>query len=125
MIVDDKASARHGLRAVLGTFAEVAIVGEARNGREAVAEALERRPDVVLMDIRMPEMSGVDACRRIKKANPAIGVVLMTIHSDRAVEAVSIGDAVLSKGCALETLECVLREVASRRKHELEGRLAS
>jgi DNA-binding NarL/FixJ family response regulator len=123
MIVDDTESTRLGLRAVLGTYPEIRIVGEAENGRDAIAVALERKPNVVLMDIRMPVMNGVDACRRIKDASPDTAVVLTSMYADSAVEAVSAADAVLPKGSPSDTLMCVLREVALRPDPKEEGRV--
>ena len=65
LICDDQALVRAGFRAILGSRPEIEIVGEAENGAEAVALAERRRPDVILMDIRMPVLDGVEATRRL------------------------------------------------------------
>jgi DNA-binding NarL/FixJ family response regulator len=73
---------------VLGLEADFAVVGEAASGREAVAQATRLRPDVVLMDVLMDEVSGIDACREIKSAFPETRVLMLTSHdAAQAVEA--------------------------------------
>jgi DNA-binding NarL/FixJ family response regulator len=82
IIVDDHDLARAGLREILSTEPSFKIVGEASTGQEALKLCRELRPDVVLMDIRMPEMDGLDATRAIKDAHPRISVLLLTMHAD-------------------------------------------
>ena len=82
LIVDDQASARHGLAALLGLQPNIRIVGEAANGREAIALAARCLPDVVVMDLEMPLMSGADATRRIKQLWPQMHVVILSIHDE-------------------------------------------
>lgn len=82
MLVDDHAIVRDGLRAVLEK-AGVEVVGEAANGREAVSEALRLRPDVVVMDVVMPELNGVDAARRLTKELPGTRILALSMNSDR------------------------------------------
>ena len=65
LVVDDQDLVRGGFKAILGTYEGIEIVGEARNGADAVQEAQRLKPDVVLMDIRMPEMNGIEATRAI------------------------------------------------------------
>ena len=91
LVVDDHPVVRHGLRGVFGGQPDMEVVAEATNGAEAVVLAREHRPDVVLMDLRMPEMDGVAATAKIKAERPEVGVlVLTTFDSDadvvRAVE---------------------------------------
>jgi two-component system response regulator NreC len=80
LLADDHDILRDGLRALLGMAGDIQVIGEARTGREAVAEALRLRPDVVLMDITMPELDGVEACRRIRQDAPEIRVLFLTMH---------------------------------------------
>jgi DNA-binding NarL/FixJ family response regulator len=88
LICDDQALVRAGFRAILGSKPEVEIVGEAENGAEAVALAERRRPDVILMDIRMPVLDGVEATRRlVTEGSPARILVLTTFDLDEYVHA--------------------------------------
>jgi DNA-binding NarL/FixJ family response regulator len=78
LIADDQALVRVGLRKILEAEPETAIVGEADDGEDAVAEARRHRPDVVLMDIRMPVLDGIEATRRIVRDQPATRVLILT-----------------------------------------------
>jgi DNA-binding NarL/FixJ family response regulator len=82
LIADDHGVVREGLRAVLGSESDMEVVGEAATGKEVVARAAELRPDVILMDIQMPELNGIEATRRILEANPGVGVVVLTMFED-------------------------------------------
>ncbi len=82
LIADDHQVVREGLSAVLRTKEDVEVVGEVRNGQEAVEKARTLKPDVILMDISMPVMNGVEATRLIRKENPRIGVVVLTMHEE-------------------------------------------
>jgi DNA-binding NarL/FixJ family response regulator len=88
LICDDQALVRAGFRAILGSRPEIEVVGEAENGAEAVALAERRRPDVILMDIRMPLLDGVEATRRlVAEGSPARILVLTTFDLDEYVHA--------------------------------------
>lgn len=95
LIVDDHELAREGLRSVLSGEAGLEVVGEATNGREALALCRGLRPDLVLMDIRMPEMDGLAATRMIKAELPQISVVILTMQEnpDYMLDAVKAGAA--------------------------------
>ncbi|MGW0228510.1 response regulator [Actinopolymorpha singaporensis] len=82
LVVDDDDLMRAGLRAVLSTDETVEVVGEASNGREAVEEVRRTRPDVVLMDVRMPELDGIAATRAIVEADPDARILILTTFSD-------------------------------------------
>ncbi len=82
LLADDHPLFREGLAAVLATRPELEIVGEAATGPEAVDQALALLPDIVLMDIQMPGMSGIEAARRIAHASPHIGVIMLTMLED-------------------------------------------
>jgi DNA-binding NarL/FixJ family response regulator len=99
MVVDDQQMFRMGLRAILQAQDDVEVVGEASDGAEAVVEALRLRPDVVLMDVRMPELDGVEATRQIfaparaaSRSRPIRVIVLTTFDlDDRAAAAIRYG----------------------------------
>jgi DNA-binding NarL/FixJ family response regulator len=82
LIADDHAVYREGLRAVLGPEPDMEIVGEASAGKEVVERAAELRPDVVLMDIQMPQINGIEATRRILEIDPDIWIVVLTMFED-------------------------------------------
>lgn len=82
MIVDDHEIFRAGIKSIFENDADIEIVGEAGNGREAVEKAAQLQPDLVLMDLSMPEMDGIEATRQIKKAFPGINVIILTVHDD-------------------------------------------
>ena len=80
LIADDHPIVREGLAAVVGQEPDMEVVGQASNGAEAVAEAGILRPDVVLMDLRMPEMDGVQAILKIKEDAPDMGIIILTTY---------------------------------------------
>ena len=82
LLVDDHAVVRAGLRMLLGADPELQIVGEAENGAQALRLTDELAPDVVLMDISMPDMNGIEATRKIKEQNPNVVVLALTMHED-------------------------------------------
>jgi two-component system, NarL family, response regulator NreC len=82
LLVDDHAVVRSGLRMLLSSESDVEIVGEASTAKQALEAAGTVRPDVILMDIGLPDMSGIDATREIKKRFPDISIVALTIHED-------------------------------------------
>ena len=117
LIVDDQALVRAGFRMILEAEEDVEVVGEAGDGREAVAEALRLRPDVVLMDVRMPEMDGIEATRRLLAEDGADAKVVMltTFDMDEYVyEALRAGaSGFLLKDVPPEQLVAGIRAVAS------------
>jgi DNA-binding NarL/FixJ family response regulator len=82
LVADDHNIVRAGIRELLSDEPDIEVVGEARNGRDAVDIALARRPDVVVMDINMPELSGVEATRQIRAAAPEIYILVLTSYQD-------------------------------------------
>lgn len=104
LLVDDHAIVREGLRALLGQCDDLAIVGEASNGNDAVAEARRLRPDVVLMDLKMPGLPAADAIRAIRAFEPGTQVLVLTSYAEEPQVA-----AVLEAGA----LGYVLKDVAA------------
>ena len=82
MIVDDHEVVREGLRTLIGKQKTMSLVGEAASSKEAVETAARARPDVVIMDIRLPDGSGIEACRAIREARPQTGVIMLTSYAD-------------------------------------------
>jgi len=105
LIADDSARAREGLCALLTTWHAVEVVGEAANGQEALDLIAERRPDIVLMDIQMPVMDGLQATRMIKDSWPEVIVIVLTMHAAQQTVARAAGaDDFVIKGSAPERL---------------------
>ncbi|HSU58196.1 MAG TPA: response regulator transcription factor [Bryobacteraceae bacterium] len=84
LIADDHGVVRKGLRLLLQQYSEIEVVGEAANGREAVRLAGELAPDIVLMDIAMPLLNGIDAAEQIRKAGSQAGIIMLTMHADES-----------------------------------------
>jgi len=107
LIVDDSPQVRQELCTLLPLAADVEVVGEAANGLEAIRQAEALHPDVVLLDLQMPVMDGIEAARRIRAVCPPCRLVALTVHGDpvtrhRAAEAGV--DVFLVKGIAVEAL---------------------
>lgn len=120
VIVDDHPIVRQGLRAALRILPDMELVGEAGNGREAIDLIDEVQPDVVLMDLVMPEMAGSAAIAAIKGAMPALPIVALTTFSEAALvlDAIRAGaDGFLLKDVEVEELAHALREVVSGRPY--------
>jgi DNA-binding NarL/FixJ family response regulator len=109
LIVDDHALFREGLRNIIGRWEDFSVVGEAKNGQEAIFSAQELMPDIILMDISMPVMDGIAATRRIVREMPAIHVVILTMseEAEDLFEAIKVG----ARGY-------VLKDTPSHRLHD-------
>jgi DNA-binding NarL/FixJ family response regulator len=84
LLADDHTIVRDGLRALLERQADMSVVAEAADGRECVQLAEQHSPDVVIMDVAMPEMNGIEAARRILSANPKTSVLILSMHRDES-----------------------------------------
>jgi DNA-binding NarL/FixJ family response regulator len=114
LLVDDHALVREGLRALLNQEADIAVVGEAENGRQALQLAGETMPDIVLMDVAMPVLNGLEGTRQIRKSHPGIKILILSSYSEddyveRLAEAGISG--YVAKQSASETLLRAIREV--------------
>jgi DNA-binding NarL/FixJ family response regulator len=119
MLADDHAVVRDGLRALLEGGNDLQVVGVAGNGREAVSEALRLRPDIVIMDIAMPELDGVEATRRIVERSPETRVLILSMylsaeHIYRALQAGAQG-YVLKESAGEEVVEAIRALRAGKR----------
>jgi DNA-binding NarL/FixJ family response regulator len=114
LIADDQALFRRGLYVVLGTEEGIEVVAEAGNGEEAVAKAEEFAPDVVLMDVRMPKLNGIDAARTIRSIAPSTKILMLTVsdEEDDLYEAIKAGaNGYLLKEISVEEVADAIRAV--------------
>lgn len=140
VVADDHPTFRRGLGALFGTLDGVEVVGEAADGESAVSVTAELMPDIVVMDLNMPGMNGVEATRRIVAANPSVAVLVLTMLDDddavfaamragargyvvkgadttdvlRALESVARGDAVFGPAVANRVLAYLTRPLSAR-----------
>ena len=120
LIADDQTAVREGLAMLVGLINDIEVVATAADGREAVTLAGELRPDVVLMDLRMPEMEGSEATRTIRSTLPDTHVLVLTTYADDdslfpALQAGAHG--YLTKDASAEELETAIRAVADGHTH--------
>jgi DNA-binding NarL/FixJ family response regulator len=111
-LADDHAVVRDGLRSLLETQAEITVVGEAADGREAIRQVKRLRPDVVIMDIAMPELNGIEATQQIRESCPATQVVILSMHASkehisRALQAGANG-FVMKESAGQEVMDAVI-----------------
>jgi DNA-binding NarL/FixJ family response regulator len=116
VLVDDHRIFRQGLRGLIAEESDMAIVGEADDGREAVAEIARLHPDVVVMDVGMPTLNGIEATRQIRKDRPRVRVIALSMHSDEKFVAEMLragASGYLCKQCEADELVQAIRAVAS------------
>ena len=118
LVADDHGVVRKGLQFLLQTDPSIEVVGEACDGREAVRLTEQLSPDVVVMDITMPQLNGIDAASQIVKRDPNVGVIMLSMHCDETflVRALAAGaQGYLLKDCAEADLLQAVRSVASKK----------
>ena len=116
LAVDDQRVVREGLAMLLGLLPDVEVVGTAADGEEALTLAGELRPDVILMDLRMPRVDGVEATRRLRASHPEIKVVVLTTYADdrSVIDALRAGAlGYLTKDAGADEIRQALQRVAS------------
>jgi DNA-binding NarL/FixJ family response regulator len=114
LVVDDHDLMRIGIKSVLGRDASLEVIGEAKDGQEAIARCRELRPDLVLMDVSTPDMDGIEATRAIKAEFPKTSVLMFTARADHRLlmEAVKAGAAgYILKGCHPDQLVDAVRRI--------------
>ncbi len=112
ILVEDNLRARSALKALISLQTGLTVIGEASNGQEAMHCICEDIPDLVLMDIFMPVMDGLDATRAIKAKWPQLKIVVLTMYPDSRPDAVTAGaDAFLIKGCSIEEMTSTFRSL--------------
>lgn len=114
LLVDDHELVRAGIRGIIESEVDLEVVGEAGHGHDAVRMAKELTPDVVLMDVNMPGMGGIEATSRIRQADPNVAIIILTVHAEapypnRLLEAGATG--YLTKGCAASELTRAIHTV--------------
>ncbi len=127
IVADDHELLRSGIQRMLDREPDLEVVGEAANGREALELCRRLRPDLVLMDVRMPEMDGIAATREIKREHPVTAVLILTMyhHPDYMLEALRAGAAgyILKDSPAMRLINAVRR--TSNRESPLDQELAA
>ncbi len=114
LLAEDHTIVRKGLRSLLDAEADIEVVGEAEDGRQAVEKAQQLRPDIVLMDITMPGLNGLEATRQLKKYCPEVKVVALTVHTNEEyiLQVLRAGaDGYLVKQAAVEELILAIQAV--------------
>ena len=120
MVVDDHELVRIGIRHILAGYPAIKIVGEAGDGETALRLNREVKPDVVLLDISLPGMSGFEVTTRLKQLEPKLGIIILTVHEAAPFPAKLLdagASAYLTKGCPASELVQAIRTVAKGKQH--------
>jgi len=122
LIADDEAPARNRLRELLGDITNITLVGEAKNGKQALALAEETHADVLLLDIRMPQMDGIEAAMHLQKLNPPPAIIFTTAFDGYALQAFDINAVdYLLKPIRLERLQTAINKARALLPAQLEA----
>jgi two-component system invasion response regulator UvrY len=120
LVVDDHELVRIGLRQILADYPAIRVAGEAADGETALRMNRELRPDVVLLDVSLPGLSGFEVTTRLKQASPAVGIVILTVHEQAPypTQLLEAGaSAYLTKGCPATELVQAIHTVARGGRH--------
>jgi len=116
MIVDDNPHARKALSAIISTQDWVGVIREASNGEDAIRKIKQQSPDLILMDVEMPVMNGLEATKVIKSKWSQIKIIVLTMYPDYRAEALASGaDAFLIKGCSLEEVATLVHNFQAQK----------
>lgn len=115
LLVDDHAMVRRGLQVFLSTQPDIKVIGEASNGREALERTAELQPDIILMDLHMPVMDGIETAKQLRISHPQVKIIVLTSFSDQdhVLPAIRVG----IKGYLLKDIEPEALVVAIRKVH--------
>jgi DNA-binding NarL/FixJ family response regulator len=116
LLADDHRLFRDGLRTLLDKQADMEVIGETSDGPQTVTAVLEKKPQIVLMDISMPNLNGIDATRKIVAENTAVRIIILSMHSDQkfVIEALKAGaTGYILKDCAVDELTTAIRTVST------------
>jgi two-component system response regulator NreC len=120
ILADDHKITRQGLRSLIDESNDMEVIAEAENGRDAVELARQLKPDVIIMDVSMPDLNGVEATRQIVQDNPQMKIIALSMHSDTLFvsEMLKSGaSGYLLKDCAFEELEQAIRTVTESKAY--------
>ena len=120
VIADDHTLFREGLRALLSTHEDLHVLGEAENGQEALRAVAERKPDLLLMDLSMPKMGGLEAIREVKRQEPGTKILVLTIHGTEefVLEALGAGaSGYVLKDATHDELVLAIRSVLAEKRY--------
>lgn len=114
MIVDDHSLMRQGLRRILELEEDIKVISEASDGEEAISKAIDEKPNVVLLDINMPKINGIEVLRKLKDIGSESKIIILTIHDEREylLQTVNMGvDGYVLKDCDSDTLVKAIKDV--------------
>lgn len=120
LLVDDHELVRTGIEALLNDVEDIAVIGVAKSGEEAVDAVVELSPDVVLMDVNMPGIGGVEACRRILHENAEVKIIALSVHNDGPIphQLLKIGVlSFISKGSPVDEMVHAIRKVIEGKRY--------
>jgi two-component system, NarL family, invasion response regulator UvrY len=120
LLVDDHEIVRTGIAALLNAADDMAVVGVAQSGEEAVNQAVTLSADVVLMDVNMPGIGGVEACRRILRRDPGVKIIAISVHNDGPIpkQLLKLGVmGFISKGSSVEEMVLAVRKVMTGKRY--------
>lgn len=120
LLVDDHDIVRTGIKMVIEKMSGIEIIGESQDGYQALEQVEKLKPDVVLMDVNMPRMSGLEATRKITELDPYVRIIILTIHAENPYPRQMLdagANGYLTKGCAAQELEEAIKKVYGGQKY--------